>query len=360
MKMASSDEDEVPAWRRDTAPRHTQDPAYFKLRMGKQSDPKHELLQLVQAGDARELQELLRGWGPEDACDNVQRTTDGEQKRTALHYAATTANRAVLQLLLRVPVLQMRSAMDKHQEQLEHRGRDMEKYGSADDASIFNEWVQTERARLRRDMQLALDRKHNVLLTLRDAHGRTPLCYAAANGHELSTLLKCGRGDLRRPSKLDRSEKVLYEGEGAAELLRARQERVEVLDVCDNNGYTALHYAAVAGNVRAIKQLLALGASTDTLSANGESALDIASTGLARNVLMTVGTAVLRSTKQANSALVGARRTTSAGRKGERTQGRRRPTNGSDVNESMVQQVSNDVGSETGAGGVSEELQLLV
>ena len=89
--------------------------------MGKQSDPKHELLQLVQAGDARELQELLTGWGAEDACDNLQRTTDGEQKRTALHYAATTANRAVLQLLLRVPVLQMRSAMDKHQEQLEQR-----------------------------------------------------------------------------------------------------------------------------------------------------------------------------------------------------------------------------------------------
>ena len=68
------------------------------------------------------------------------------------------------QLLLRVPQDMLRKRMQKKLRELKQRGVDMARFGTADDAKIFNEWALTERARLRRDMELSLDRKHNELL----------------------------------------------------------------------------------------------------------------------------------------------------------------------------------------------------
>eukprot|EP00937_MAST-01D_sp_MAST-1D-sp2_P003688 g3688.t1 len=259
--------------------------AYFKVRMAPKRTEKPELLQLIQAGDSSAVRRFLKELGPEEACKEVVVQTDGKEfKRTAVHYAACTGNAAIIQLVLRTPVAQARRALDKHLASLKQRGADIQRFGGAEDSAVFREWARTERARLARDMQLAVEKKHNALLTLRDSQGRTPLFYAAAAGHELATLLRSGRGDLRRPAKLERWQKVLYEGEFEAEVLHARQQRMEVLDAQDDNGYTALHFGAANSNVRALKQLVAAGADKELLSVNEETAAALAPNELARGV----------------------------------------------------------------------------
>ena len=94
-------------------PRQSQDPAYFKVRMAPRRSPKPPVLQLVQEGDSSALQRLLRRVGVAEAGEEVTLTTDGEHKRTALHYAACTGNAAILQILLHVPVAQMKAALTR-------------------------------------------------------------------------------------------------------------------------------------------------------------------------------------------------------------------------------------------------------
>ena len=272
------------------------DPEYFSVRLAPRSETKPALIQLTQTGDVLGVQKLLRGLGVAEAVDEVMRTVDGDKAmRTSLHYAAFTGNAAMQQQLLYVPRELLRKRMQQQLRELKQRGADMARFGTAGDIQIFEEWALTERARLRREMELELDRKHNELLALHDRRHISPLSYAAAAGGSLDTLLRSGRGNLRTPAKLERWEKVLYEGEGAVALLRAEQDRVDVINAQDVHGFTALHFASACGNVRAIKQLLDCGADRSVESAQGETALDVASSSLTRRALTGVLAAVTRS-----------------------------------------------------------------
>ena len=138
---------------------------YFALRLAPRAEPKPPLLALVHKGDVAGVQKLLRSLDPADAVKAVQQTVDGGNvMRTAVHYAAYTGNTSMQQVLLRVPQDFLRKRMQQQLRELKQRGSDMGRYGTAADTKIFAEWALTERGRLRREMELELDRKHNELL----------------------------------------------------------------------------------------------------------------------------------------------------------------------------------------------------
>jgi len=150
---------------------------YFALRLAPRAEPKPPLLALVHKGDVAGVQKLLRSFGPADAVKAVQQTVDTSM-RTAVHYAAYTGNTSMQQVILRVPQDFLRKRMQQQLRELKQRGSDMARYGTAADTKIFAEWALTERGRLRREMELELDRKHNELLVR--AMRRVLACLAAS------------------------------------------------------------------------------------------------------------------------------------------------------------------------------------
>ncbi|GAU99693.1 hypothetical protein RvY_10654 [Ramazzottius varieornatus] len=112
--------------------------------------------------------------------------------------------------------------------------------------------------------------KRGELLDVFDIDGHTPLHLAASRGawKNVTVLMKAGADPFAHgPVHWCRmAHHSAQAGENIAEctifvtLLRNNPHLVPSLDAADDKGYTAIHYAAISGNVMAVKGLMQLGA----------------------------------------------------------------------------------------------------
>jgi ankyrin repeat protein len=83
-------------------------------------------------------------------------------------------------------------------------------------------------------------------------------------------------------------------GEGAitTSTKKIKSDRQALVDVKNNKGYTPLMFAALSGNVYAIKLLLDFGSNKDIKNSEGETALDLAANSVTRRTIMVLTEAV--------------------------------------------------------------------
>jgi len=123
-----------------------------------------------------------------------------------------------------------------------------------------------------------------------DNDGGTALMWAAINGHRFVLLHLL---EHQAPAPVNQTNSM-----GETALMLAVQNRCTAIVDCllyygadpncaDEDGYTSLHYAALGGRADLVQKLLWAQADRDRLTADGDSALDLASTEEVRQLFLT-------------------------------------------------------------------------
>ncbi|XP_055543762.1 uncharacterized protein LOC129729275 [Wyeomyia smithii] len=134
-----------------------------------------------------------------------------------------------------------------------------------------------------------LERDENINAT--NSKGWTALHYAAEQGKvkTIQKLLTTGANVDATTNNGDTPLIVAAKSWCSASLLiDALLERTNNINAANSEGWTALHYAAKAGNVKTIKKLLTTRANVDAVTENGDTALMVASKFGRSNVIHTL------------------------------------------------------------------------
>ncbi|KAK4112751.1 ankyrin [Canariomyces notabilis] len=168
---------------------------------------------------------------------------DGEEKTTALMYAAESGSASGVELLLAVPDI---DPMLKDQ--------------NGWTALTFAAWMGSL------DMVELLLEDPRVIMALE--HGPSDAM--------ISSSIPDGRGETQRLTNTDFALKVACEREHLGVIHRLLKDGRFDPNLCDDDGYTLLHYAVVYERVEVAEVFLEYGARTDISNHSGKTALDLA------------------------------------------------------------------------------------
>jgi ankyrin repeat protein len=196
------------------------------------------LMAAAEAGNPHFIEDIID-------CDDVQSWVNpqGPLKKTALMYAAESGSVSGVELLLAVPDI---DPMLKDQ--------------NGWTALTFAAWMGSL------DMVELLVEDPRVIMALE--HGPSDAM--------ISSSIPDGRGETQRLTNTDFALKVACEREHLGVIHRLLKDGRFDPNLCDDDGYTLLHYAVVYERVEVAEVLLEYGARTDISNHSGKTALDLA------------------------------------------------------------------------------------